>query len=146
MNRADLLGWRFFTGRIALGGHELEPLPPDLMQGRGEFLAWRGRARGRGRIPLALWAIAVRLAKVHGVGRTAKALGLDLDRLKARTEAPDMRSRSSRPVFVELPSPFAGKSGVLEFDNGAGVTLRVQLVGYDAADLEALSRGFWNAR
>jgi hypothetical protein len=25
-------------------------------------------------------------------------------------------------------------------------TLRVQLVGYDTADIEALSRSFWNAR
>jgi hypothetical protein len=29
---------------------------------------------------------------------------------------------------------------------GAGVTLRVQLVGYDTADVEALARGFWGAR
>jgi len=30
-------------------------------------------------------------------------------------------------------------------DNGAGATMRVQLVGYDAADVEALSRSFWSA-
>jgi hypothetical protein len=34
----------------------------------------------------------------------------------------------------------------LELDNGSGATIRVQLVGYDAADIEALARGFGNAR
>jgi hypothetical protein len=33
----------------------------------------------------------------------------------------------------------------LEIDNGSGATMRVQLVGYDAADVEALSRSFWDA-
>jgi len=37
-----------------------------------------------------------------------------------------------------------GKQCLVELDNGAGVSMRVQLVGYDAADVEALSR-FWNA-
>jgi hypothetical protein len=35
---------------------------------------------------------------------------------------------------------------LVELDNGAGATLRVQLVGYDAADLEALVHRFWNAQ
>ena len=33
----------------------------------------------------------------------------------------------------------------LELNNGSGVTLRIQLVGYDAADIEALARGFGDA-
>ena len=33
-----------------------------------------------------------------------------------------------------------------ELDNGSGATMRVELVGYDTADIEALSRSFWNAR
>ena len=33
----------------------------------------------------------------------------------------------------------------VELDNGVGATMRVQLVGYDAADVEALSRSFWDA-
>ena len=36
------------------------------------------------------------------------------------------------------------KQCLLELDNGAGATMRVQLVGYDAADVEALSRSFWS--
>jgi hypothetical protein len=33
----------------------------------------------------------------------------------------------------------------LELDNGSGATMRVELVGYEAADVEALLRSFWNA-
>jgi transcription elongation GreA/GreB family factor len=33
----------------------------------------------------------------------------------------------------------------VELENGSGATMRVQLVSYDAADIEALARGFWNA-
>jgi hypothetical protein len=32
-----------------------------------------------------------------------------------------------------------------ELDNGAGATLRLHLVGYDAADVAALARSLWNA-
>jgi hypothetical protein len=38
-----------------------------------------------------------------------------------------------------------GKQALFELDNGAGATMRVQLVGYDAADVEALARRFWDA-
>jgi len=52
----------------------------------------------------------------------------------------------SDPAFVELPPPIlVGKGCCLEFDNGAGATMRAQLIGYDAADVKALSRSFWNA-
>jgi hypothetical protein len=40
----------------------------------------------------------------------------------------------------------AGKQCLFELDNGTGATMRVQLTGYDAADVEALARGFWCAR
>ena len=47
---------------------------------------------------------------------------------------------------VERCGTAAAKRCRLELDNGSGATMRVQLVGYDAADIEALSRGFWDAR
>ncbi|MFO0892990.1 MAG: hypothetical protein U0790_28120 [Isosphaeraceae bacterium] len=129
-----------------MGKSQLGPLPSDLARGRSQFQAWRGRRDGRGRIPHALWAVAVRLAKVHGVARTAEVLGLDHDRLKTRAEAVGEAPRSSGPIFVELPPPIVGKTGHFEFDDGAGGTMRVHLVGYDAADVEALARGFWGNR
>jgi hypothetical protein len=121
-------------------------LPSDLERGRDRFQAWRRQRQGRGRIPGALWALAVQLANVHGVHRTAAALGLNAHSLKTRAEALTRQPQASPPALVELPAPVpVGKQGVFELDNGAGATLRVRLIGY-AADVEALARGFWDAR
>jgi hypothetical protein len=120
-------------------------LPPDLMRGQSLLQAWRGRRKLGARIPLSLWRLAARLAKAHGVSRTATALGLDYYGLKKRVGATAAEPRSSKQAFVELPTPLVvGKRCLFEFENGAGATMRVQLIGYDAADVEVLSRGFWN--
>jgi hypothetical protein len=123
-------------------------LPPDLVRGRSRFQEWRGQRKVGERIPQSLWAMAVRLAKVHGVSRTVAALSLDYYSLKKRAESDATPPQSSGPAFLELTSPVMGlaKQCRLELDNGTGVTMRVQLMGYDAADLEALSRGFWDPR
>ena len=128
-----------------MGAREHGGLPDDLAQARGQFQAWRARRRVGGRIPQSLWALAVQLVAKHGVSRTATALGLDYYSLKRRAAAADP-PKASRPAFVELPAPVVlGKQCRFELDNGAGVTLRVQLVGYDTADVEALARHLWNA-
>jgi hypothetical protein len=129
-----------------MGARERGALPSDLARGQGRFQAWRQQRTGRGRIPRSLWALAVQLATVHGVSRTAAALGLDYYSLKERTEVAFGESPSKPPVFVELPAPVpVGKQCLFELDNGAGATMRVQLIGYDAADVEALSRSLWDA-
>ncbi len=128
-----------------MGALERGSLPSDLAHARNRFQAWREQRTGRGRIPRSLWALAVRLAKAHGVSRTAVALGLDYYSLKERAEAVS-GPPASPPAFVEVHSPILGKTGVFEFDDGAGVTMRVQLTGYDAADVEALARGFRGSR
>jgi hypothetical protein len=129
-----------------MGASERRELPPDLARGRNRFQAWRGQRKLGDRIPQPLWALAVRLAKLHGVSRTATVLGVDYYSLQKRTGTAAAQPQSNGSAFVELPSPIlVGKECRLELDNGAGATMRVRLVGYDAADLEALSRGFWNA-
>ena len=123
-------------------------LPEDLTRARSRFQAWRrGRRQPGSRIPKPLWALAVRLVKTHGVSRTATVLGLDYYGLKKQVEAAAEKPKSSKPAFVELASPLGiGKQARFELANGAGATLRVQLVGYDTAEIEALTRGFWSAR
>jgi hypothetical protein len=124
-----------------MGTSQHQQLPPDLERGRSRFQAWRGQRKAGGRIPQSLWAMATRLAKAHGVSRTAAVLGLDYYRLKERAEGDASEPQSSGPAFVELTSPIlVGKHCQFELDNGDGATMRVQLVGYDAADIEALSR------
>jgi hypothetical protein len=128
-----------------MGASERVGLPQDLVQARSRFQAWRGRCQAGGRIPKRLWALAVRLGARHGVSRTATALRLDYYSLKERVEAAAGEPQSNGPAFVELPAPVVvGKQCLVELDNGAGATMRVQLVGYDAADVAALSR-LWNA-
>ena len=129
-----------------MGASEHGGLPQDLAQARSRFQAWRDRRQAGGRIPLRLWALAVRLVNRHGVSRTAMALGLDYYSLKKRAQEAADQPRSSSPAFVELPSPLqVAKQGLFGLDNGAGATMRVELVGYDTADVEALSSSFWNA-
>ena len=121
-------------------------LPPDLERGRSRLQAWRGQRKADGRIPQPLWEMATRLAKAHGVSRTAAVLRLDYYRLKKLAEAATSEPRASGPAFIELTSPvMVGKQCRFKLDNGSGATMRVHLVGYDAADVEALSRSFWDA-
>jgi hypothetical protein len=123
-------------------------LPADLLRGRDRFQAWRSRRPTVGsRIPPSLWRLAVRLVQTYGISRTATVLGLNYHRLQKHVEAA-VRTQppSSEPAFVELPAPaLFGKQCQFELANGTGATMRVQLVGYDAADVEALSRSFWSS-
>ena len=130
-----------------MGTSQHGQLPPDLVRGQRRFQAWREQRKPGDSIPQSLWAIAIRLAKAHGVSRTAAVLRIDYYRLKNRAAAaPASEPRSRGPAFVELTPPtIVAKQCQFEFDNGSGATMRVQLVGYDAADIEALSRGFWSA-
>jgi hypothetical protein len=130
-----------------MGTSQHGQLPPDLMRGQRRFQAWREQRKPGCRIPQPLWVMAIRLAQVYGVSRTAALLRLDYYRLKNRAEAvPVSEPHPSVPAFVELaPSVLVAKQCRFELDNGSGATMRVQLVGYDAADVEALSRSFWNA-
>jgi hypothetical protein len=128
-----------------VGTRQRGELPKDLAQARSRFEAWREQRPGRRRIPQPLWDLAVRLASTHGVSRTATALGLGYYSLKKQAEAAALQPPACGPAFVELPPPVVvGKQALFELDNGAGATMRVQLVGYDAADVEALARRFWD--
>jgi hypothetical protein len=133
---------------IAMGAIQREKLPKDLVQVRSQFEAWRKQRKAGGRIPRSLWALAVRLVSTHGISRTAAVLGVDYSRLKKQTEAAASQLQpSGRPTFVELPSPVVvGKQCLFELVNRAGASMRVQLMGYDTADVETLARSFWNAK
>ena len=128
-----------------MGAIERGSLPADLEQARSRFQAWRARRKIGTRIPRMLWAVAVRLAKANGVCRTAATLGLDFYSLKKRTESPATPRQPDGPAFVEFTAPaMVAKQCQVELGNGSGATMRVQLLGYDAADVEALARRFWD--
>jgi hypothetical protein len=80
-----------------------------------------------------------------GVSRTFTALGLDPYSLKKRAEAVFTQPQTRSLNFVELTPPaLVGKQCRLELNNGAGDIMRVHRVAHDAADVEVLSRSFWN--
>ena len=121
-------------------------LPKDLAQAQTRFQAWRQRRLGSRRIPQPLWKLASRLAQTYGVSRAASVLRLDYYRLKKHLQAPTEPPPSASPAFLELPPMLVGKQVQLELANGAGTTMRLQLVGYEAAEVEALAGSLWSGQ
>jgi hypothetical protein len=85
-----------------MGVSDRRELLLDLARGQARFRAWRKLGD---RIPLRLWALAVRMARLHGLNRTAVAFGLDRQYLQRRIVTMDApaQTQTSSPVFVELP-------------------------------------------
>ena len=63
-------------------------------------------------IPQDLWALAVEVAREHGVNATAHVLHLNHTALKKRVQAAgaSVRRRPPRATFVELPAPSSSLS------------------------------------
>ena len=126
-------------------------LPARLEEVRRRFERWRGAHRARSRIPDSLWASAVKIACKYGLHRTARALRVDYYSLKKRVvensvTASGMTESGAMATFVELARPSQAGSGecILELEDAGGAKMRVHLKGFEAPDLAALSRTFWN--
>ena len=133
-------------------------IPAGLECVRRRFEHWRGAHKARSRIPVGLWATAVRAASSYGLHRTSKILRLDYYSLKERVEqqsaaAPAPPIRIAAATFLELApvsnrgfatSPVNGCECTLELENSGGAKMRVHLKGAEVPDLAALSRSFWN--
>jgi hypothetical protein len=93
----------------------------------------------------------VKLAAKYGIHQTAKALRVDYYALKKRVdEAPAVTASklpeaAAGPRFLELPAAAWAGSGecTLELEDADGAKLRMHLKGFEAPDLAALSRSFW---
>ncbi len=127
-------------------GRKKRDIPAPLARGRDRLEVWRRTRKVGTRIPKQLWSLAVKLVDGHGLNRTASVLGLDYYSLKKRVEARKADSMSVPPAFIELSPPSLGASGecVVEFEDGAGASIRVHLRGCDVPDLVALGRSFWS--
>lgn len=86
-----------------------DPLPVDLERTRQRFERWRGTRKHRSRIPGSLWAAAAKMAKRHGINRTAKALRVGYYSLKERADEAEACSAEpgsdAKPTFLELAAP-----------------------------------------
>ena len=117
---------------------------------RRQFERWR-RSRKRGtRIPEKLWRAAAEAAQEHGVSKAAHVLRLDYYALKERVKSvAEKRPAVAPPSEVKfLEIPLGASSGrpvcVLEFEDGQGARLRVELQGAALAELETVARSLWN--
>jgi hypothetical protein len=122
-------------------------VPMTLEQARQQFESWRGTRPRVSPIPETLWALAVSMAREHGVNQTAQLLRLNYTALKERVEAAhaSMRryKRSSTARFVELVPP-ALSPCTIELENAQGAKMKIHLSGLQTVDLVALSRSFWS--
>lgn len=77
---------------------------------------WRSTQPIRSPLPDSLWEAIVKLARKHGLYRTAKTLPIDYGTLKRRfSGAPDKRKPVPAPSFVELiPAPSSASGCVVE--------------------------------
>lgn len=126
-------------------------LPARLESVRRQFDRWRRTRKLRSRIPDSLWGMAVEMAGEYGIHRTAKALRVDYDALKKRTEAesaanPRVRQEGAAATFLELTPPVSASpcQCTLEWEDASGAKMRVHLKSETMPDLAALSRSFWN--
>ena len=82
---------------------------PDIRMGmeraHGRFERWRSSHRGRKPIPESLWAVAIAVAREHGIFRTSQVLRLEFNKLKRRVQSAGRRAVRSTPAFVELIAP-----------------------------------------
>jgi hypothetical protein len=121
-----------------------------LAEVRDRLARWRAKHGGRGiRVPEAMWAQVVEVARVEGVEATAHALQLDPARLAARMTATGTASGEMSAElgggFVELDAGRLGLSPrtVIRFQGGDGERLEVELAAGAVIDLAALAEAFW---
>jgi hypothetical protein len=124
-------------------------LSEELDEARRRFERWREVRTGRARIPEALWAIAVGVAREHGLNQTAGALRLNYYGLKKRVDSgvSEAKAAEAGSRFVELiaPRPAIGICEcVLELENAHGAKMRIQLKGGDAAEWARLTSVLWS--
>jgi glycerophosphoryl diester phosphodiesterase len=95
--------------------------------------------------------LAVKLAALHGISRTASTLRVgyyDLQRRldEQRPQVTAQRSVERRPTFVEIPATtLAPAECVIELEHPRGRKMRVHLKGSATPDLAVLAHSFWQA-
>jgi hypothetical protein len=126
--------------------------PARLEEVRRRFERWRRTRKALSHIPEPLWTAAVEVAGAAGISCTAKTLRVNHHALKKRIAeaATTAVQPGGGPVttFLELdPPPRTGCCQcMLEFEDGCGAKMRVQIQSAEAPDLAALSRSFWELR
>jgi len=121
-----------------------------MVEARRHLDCWRREHGGRGvRIPEGLWEEAAGVARRDGLWKTARALGLEHGRLKARARLVEGRDAATDQVrearFVEVGlGPLDSARTVMEFLGRDGDRMRIEVAGSGVLDVVGLSRAFWS--
>lgn len=125
----------------------------ELGRVQRKLSSWREQHGGRGRpIPDALWVAVAEVAAVEGVRTTARALGVDRERLARRVQERAATSHGAgsaqtaltgpRFVAVDAGSVFARGQTVVRLTSRDGEQLEIAVAG-GAVDVAAVARAFW---
>ena len=125
--------------------------PPQLQLLAQRLKAWRATRTPGQRVPEDLWKAAAKLARVHGLSRTAAALKLsyyDLQRRLSDIGGP-RRGRVPAVRFVEVapPTPTGlSEHGTLELVQVSGARLSLRLPNASAKELLPVVKLFLRRR
>ena len=108
---------------------------------------WRERRTVSMPMPEKLWAAAAKLARRHGVYPTARALGLEYNKLKRLSQSVDPTHKAlASPAFVELiaPQPAGVSQCRIELEGPRGGRLKIEFPAVVSADwVVGLCRVAW---
>lgn len=127
----------------------------DLARMRQRLEDWRGSHKRGVAFPAALWSAAGRVARRHGVYVTARALGLEYNKLKgmsgvnARVRGKTKTQPNPKPVkFIELTGglPLSPSGCRLSLQNANGQRLQLEMASGAATEMVLrLCRSGWSA-
>ena len=109
------------------------PIGEELLDLRARLVEWRKSHPRRSPLPEEMWAVAVELARRHGIYRTARALPIDYVNLRKRVNGAVPSTVAVHPEFVEVLVAPPQSSACVE-------VLRVPLTG--AVDWNQLFRAW----
>ena len=122
-------------------------IPIGMKETRRRLERWRATRAAGLPMPEKLWAAAAKLAQRHGVYPTARALGLEYNKLKRLSQSvgPIQKAPPS-PAFVELvaPQPVGLSECRIELEGPRGGRLKIEVPAMVSEDLiVGLSRVVW---
>ena len=118
-----------------------------MEQTRRRLERWRETRTAGTPMPEKLWAAAARLTQRHGVYPTARALGLEYNKLKRLSESAGQPPKAQpSPTFVELiAAPPAGDSECrIEVEGPRGGKMKIELPMASADLVVSLCRLVWS--
>lgn len=119
----------------------------DIEQTRRRLERWRERRRAGAPMPEELWAAAIKVARRHGVYPTARALGLEYNKLKRLAQSTgEVQPELPTPTFVELiaAQPAGGSHCRIEMEGPGGGRMRIELPPASAELVVNLCRVVWS--